>query len=227
VFVLTTTLAEQLANALDNESKNNMDSKQQELSEPLINKPLHTAVEHHNVDDDDMILGRGCTMEIAFGDDDDEESVCGCVCGIDIDDNNNDHSFSWCDNLVVWIFLPALVMFQFGMAFVSNNSQGLNSSIVNYSIFSFVLTAALYRRSCQACHMTNTCLILLPEIMLNVILGLLLFNKVKEGYFLLLAGMLFLAVLGIFNTVKLFWCRPKDELEDSFHSGRLRTADTV
>lgn len=169
---------------------NNNSSNDDELSTPLIgNRPQHERDEE-----------QGCiscsSLIVAMADDDDDES-----CHKAAEDDRQ-----WFNNFVVLIILPALLFLQFGMAFSDGPVQGttgLQWSVVNSNIVMFIITAALYRQAVQEFQMTcSVALLLLPEIIMDAILGLVLFGQILPAFLLLISSMLCLAVFVVANSIR-------------------------
>jgi hypothetical protein len=100
----------------------------------------------------------------------------------------------WTNNRgVVSVVLPALVFLQFGMAFsmmpVEANT-GLQWFVVNFSIVMFVIAAALYRQTLQDSQLTYLVPLLLPEILMDTVMGLVLCGQVVPAFLVLMGSML-------------------------------------
>jgi hypothetical protein len=81
----------------------------------------------------------------------------------------------------------------------------------------FVITAALYRQAVQEFQMTcSVALLLLPEILMDVVLGIVLFGQVVPAFMLLISGMLCLAVFVVVNSIRVLVCEEECE-EESVH----------
>jgi hypothetical protein len=108
----------------------------------------------------------------------------------------------WFANCVLALVVSTLLFCQFGIAFhmfPAEATAGLCWSEVSYSIVLYAIVAALYRESVKDCdmYMADTCYsitVLLFEILMDTILGLVLFDKVVAAFWLLQCGILFLAV---------------------------------
>jgi hypothetical protein len=188
-------------------------SAAEELSEPLLGGSQqeracefdgNDEVVHEEVDEE---RGGciGCTISIAFEDDDEEE------------DGKDGKVFSWFDHVVVWIILPALLFLQFGMAFYMSNVEavtGLRWSVVNYSIVLFVVTAVLYRQAAVDCKWTSSFAILLPEILMDVILGMVLFDKIVMAFLFMLLSMLGLAMFVVVCSIRVLVVLSMEDKDD-------------
>jgi hypothetical protein len=175
-----------------------------ELSTPLIgNRPQHER-------DEEQGYMPCSSLKPAMVYDDEEES-CQKATGDD----------SQCfNNLIALGILPALLSLQFGMAFSDNPVQGttgLQWSVVNSNIVMFVVTAALYRQAVQEFQMTcSVALLLLPEIIMNGILGLVLCGQVVPAFLLLISSMLCLAVFVVANSIRVLVAEKECD-EESIH----------
>jgi hypothetical protein len=197
------------------------------LSAPLLVNEQHQ--DECECDQDDRDQGcLGCTLTIVYDDSEEEE-----------EDENDEQSPSawWFDNCVVWVVLPALLFLQFGMCFYMTSVEataGLRWSVVNYSIVLFVITAILYRQSAKDCKLTNSAAILLPEILMDIILGLVLFDKVVAAFLFMLGSMLCLSLFVVLSSIRILIvtkddecaceCNNKNELEldvSLFQGGRV------
>jgi len=187
-----------------------MDSKQ-DLTEPLIasSKILHTP-----------LVGTELTTT---SEEEEENTMVGCAIGIsygkeqDDEDEDDDSSFTCCDNIIVWIVLPVLLFVQFAMAFKTGGEalrQVLSWSVVNYSIVLFVITSWLYRSACRDCKLRNSILLLLPEIVVDVILGLVLFDKTVLGFMVMLSSMLGLALFVMLTSIHILCFKDKSSLSE-------------
>jgi hypothetical protein len=179
-------------------------STAKELSEPLLgdsSQQQETSErecdEVHEVDEEQGGC-IGCTISMTFenGHYEDEQGR---------KDKDGKKVFSWFDHVVVWIILPALLFLQFGMAFYMSNVEavtGLRWSVVNYSIVLFVVTAVLYRQAAVDCKWTSSFIILLPEILMDVILGMVLFDKIVMAFLFMLISMLCLAMFVVVCSIR-------------------------
>jgi hypothetical protein len=168
---------------------------QQEREECGDNVDLHDEVREADEEHGGCL---GCSVSIAFEDDDDEAGSNGKK-------GQDGKVFSWFDHVVVWIILPALLFLQFGMAFYMSNVEavtGLRWSVVNYSIVLFVVTAVLYRQAAVDCKWTSSFIILLPEILMDVILGMVLFDKIVMAFLFMLLSMLGLAMFVVVCSIR-------------------------
>jgi hypothetical protein len=168
-----------------------------DLSTPLLGK---ISQRERDVDDDQEEGCMMCALKIVY---DDEESE-------DCESSSNDgqSKFSrWFEIVVVEAALPALLFMQFGMAFsrspVDDSTAGLRWSLCNYSIVLFVITAFHYRQHVYVFKPPcSKFLILLPEIFMNIILILLLFDKIVAAFWLLLGSMHSMAALVLGNSIR-------------------------
>jgi hypothetical protein len=129
----------------------------------------------------------GCmpySLKLVVADDDDDA------------ESNDDSStqYDWWFDICV---LPALLFVQFCMAFSMRRNgadKGLCWSFFCYSIVMIVITAALYRRALKDSNLTCSVVFLVPEFLVMIAMGLVLFGKVLSSFLILLSSMLCLAV---------------------------------
>jgi hypothetical protein len=190
-----------------------------ELSTPLLsNLPQHES----DADAYDEECCMPCSLKINVDDDkeeesDDDSSQCTWWCERFVnlvvleeesDDDSDDSSQSvlWCDNFVTFVVLPALLFLSFGETFYASSVDahtGLHWSAVNYSIAMFVVIATLYYRAVQDCKLTCWVVLVLPEILMDIILGLVLSGKVAPAFSLLLSSTLCLAVFVVASSIRM------------------------
>jgi hypothetical protein len=153
-----------------------------------VSKPLLGNSPHHESDEE-----QGCipspllTLAVVY--DDDVEASC--------QEAAEDDS-QWWGNFVSSVALPALLLLQFGMAFFRTPVQGTTGlpwSFVNFTIVMFVITAALYHRTVQDCQITCLVAHFLPEILMDIVLGLVLYGHVVPAFMLLASSTLCLPFL--------------------------------
>jgi hypothetical protein len=181
--------------ALTNSSSGN------ELSTPLLG---NRSQPHENDEEQGYIPCPSLAQAIGHNDDDNDEVSCQKS---DEDDRQWIKTFIsflydslWGKNLASLAILPALLFLQFGVTFSMSPVQdttGLKLSLVNYSIVILVITVALYRRALDECQITCMVATLLPEILMDTVLGLVLCDQVVPAFMLLQSSTLFLAVLAL------------------------------
>lgn len=140
--------------------------------------------------------------EISY--DDDDESVA-CTCTIQIgseEEEDEDEATVTCrDTTILLLLFPLLLMAQFGLIFSNpmlDSSLGVSWSTVNYVIVLFAITSWLYRHTLADLKVSNLLLLVMPEIFLNVVLGLVLWGNAAMGFTGLLSC---LFVFGLFVTL--------------------------
>jgi hypothetical protein len=188
-----------------------------ELFTPLLgNLPRHEAPAPPREDDEQdeeeyddkvcMILGgRNSSQEEEFQAENEQSSGAG----------DESERFFWCSNWTLVLFVSALLFQQFGIAFHMFNVEavtGLRWSVVKYSIVLYAIVAPLYRASVKDCYdditmhtvMTDafySAIVLLPEILMDTMLGLILFDRVVAAFWLLQFGTLFLAASVVVSSI--------------------------
>jgi hypothetical protein len=91
---------------------------------------------------------------------------------------------------------------------------GLQWSTVNCSIVMFVITASLYHKSVRDCNLSRSVASLLPEIIMDIILGLVLFGKIVPAFLVLLSGMLCMAVFVMASDIRVLVVAKASPKED-------------
>ncbi|EEC48189.1 predicted protein [Phaeodactylum tricornutum CCAP 1055/1] len=126
---------------------------------------------------------------------------------LDGENEENSNKSTLCGFLLGWIILPILLFVQFGLAFTdeAQSTQDLQWKIVNFSIALFVVTSWLFRHACRDINPSSLAIPLLPEMMMGIVLGLVLFGKVVLGFFFLLVSMLCLALFVAISCLWLLW----------------------
>jgi hypothetical protein len=187
-----------------------------ELFTPLLgNLPRHEAPAPPREDDEQdeeeyddkvcMILGgRDSSQEEESQAENEQSSSAG----------DESERFFWCSNWTLVLFVSALLFQQFGIAFHMFNVEavtGLRWSVVKYSIVLYAIVAPLYRESVKDCYDITTktmmsdafysATVLLPEILMDTMLGLILFDRVVAAFWLLQFGTLFLAVSVVASSI--------------------------
>jgi hypothetical protein len=148
-----------------------------------------------------------------------EEEGCMICC---VDDDNNAKSKDSKngsieeDTFFFTFALHVLLFVQFGLAFYRfpiGTTTGLRWSVVNYSIFLYVITTSIYRHAAKNCKSACSAFILLPEIFIDIMLLLVLFNKVVAAFLFLLVSMLCLAFLVVAYSIQVLIDTLRDESE--------------
>jgi hypothetical protein len=126
------------------------------------------------------------------------------VCMLDHDSSSQEDSQDQQINCALAIVMSALLFLQFGIPFYMSPAEAtecLRWSVVNYSIVLYVIAATLYRQSVKDCDISDmfySATLLLPEILMDVMLCLVLFDKVVAAFLVLQFGILCLASLAVF-----------------------------
>jgi len=187
-------------------------------------------------DDEDVVIerqrqllceagaGYGIDVEVQIDDDDDVPVDDGAfvLCG---DDNEPVYRFNWCDSIMIWMVLPTLLWLDFGMAFLmlddpDNNrhqnpvsSSCVNFKVVNLSLLMFVVSSYLYRKVVEECKVNCLFVVLLPEIVMDVVLAVILADKVIAAYLVLLFSILGLSMVVVVHSVYGL-CTEEEEEDD-------------
>jgi hypothetical protein len=153
-----------------------------ELSTPLLGNLLP---HHENDEEQGYIPSPSLTLAVVY---DDEEASC---------QRAAEDESQWWGHFVSTIALPTLLFYQFGVAFSMTPVQGttgLQWSLVSFTIVVFVINAALYRRTLQDCQITCSVAFFLPEILMDTVLGLVLYGQVVPAFMLLASSTVYLPV---------------------------------
>lgn len=119
-----------------------------------------------------------------------------------VNKDGTDEKSTWNEKVILWVILPTMLLSQFGMAFLMHDEETATMSwnIVVCSILLFAMTAWLFRSTCEEVGLGKKVLVLLPELLMNVVLALVFFNRADLGLLVLLVGMLCLSVFVIIFT---------------------------
>jgi hypothetical protein len=205
----------------------------QALSTPLLSNLLEHEGDERDAEHEYYDEEESCTqwsLTIVFVDDDEE----------------SDEVSRRFDNCVAWFVFPALLFLQFGMAFCMSGKattiqMGLwGWSVLSYVIFLFVVNAALYREAIKDYKLTWTgAVIVAPEIFINIILFLVIFDQLVAAFLFMLGSILFLTtVVAVVSIRGLITTDSFDEEDDHtllqdkldmslFKGGRSRTTQIV
>jgi len=131
------------------------------------------------------------------------------------------HMFSACDHVCTIIILPSLMVLQFYMAFKMGEIDGLTHLIVLGVIGLFVITSYLYKLCLQDSRLlatNNVCcqqaIMLLPEIIMDIVLGLVLLVSAEIGFEFLLLATLALSSTVIVSTIHIL-CFERNQVEEN------------
>lgn len=99
--------------------------------------------------------------------------------------------FSWasCGESCLLAILPCLLFVQFGVAYLTENPPQVHWIIVNLGIICFIVAALFFRRAFSE---PESLVALIPEVLIDVILGLILFEKTEIA-----AGVMFASIFGM------------------------------
>lgn len=114
-------------------------------------------------------------------------------------------AFGTLDKVILWIILPGLLVAQFYMAFHlqdPSRTSSLDLLTVNLCIGLFVATCTFYRYACHEAGITHCFILLLPELLMDVILGLVLFREAVWGFMALNLGMMALSAFVIVHDLQ-------------------------
>jgi len=118
-------------------------------------------------------------------------------------------SWSVCGENCLLAILPCLLFVQFGVAYLTESPPQIHWMVVNVGIISFIATTIIFRRAFSE---PESLVALIPEVLIDVILGLILFEKTENAAYLM-----FLSVIGMgaVATGKMLFCGPnKQNIDD-------------
>jgi hypothetical protein len=166
---------------------------------------MYADYEYDEEEEEEKGCSMPCSLKIVYDDGEEEEE------SKDSKSSCEDESSGLFDDLAVSAALPFLLFLQFGIAFSSasrvdastTTTTGLSWSVVNYNVVLFVITSSLYRQAVKSSCTTLKCsaLVLLPEIITNIVLSLVMIDKIVAAFWLLLSSMLCLVFLGLVLTL--------------------------
>ena len=111
----------------------------------------------------------------------------------DEDDDELSDDFVEEEEPATWFVLTSLLFTQFGMALCEQNESFAFSAIIYVSVGLFVVAVALYKERLNERYKKGPMLcILLPEIMVNIILGVTFLFNIDWGFLVLLMCMILL-----------------------------------
>jgi hypothetical protein len=100
------------------------------------------------------------------------------------------------DSLVTGIVVPVLLWLDFVLA----QHPALSLAAVTVTVAMFVISSYLFRKTMQDLRVESLPLLLLPEIVMDVVLVLVLFDQVVVAFFFLLTSILVLATVVVVNS---------------------------
>lgn len=121
---------------------------------------------------------------------------------------------SWvsCGENCLLAILPCLLFIQFGVAYLSNTPPQIHWVLVNLGIVCFIVMAFAFRRAFSE---PESLVALIPEVLIDVILGLILFEKTELAATVMFGSILF---MGFVSVIKLAFAasnRQDEEMEST------------
>ena len=149
----------------------------------------------------------------------DEETGAHAVEPSPCQENDNDNTvttpsdMTWFDCLIIWTVLPGLLWIDFSMALFIQSSEkdddvdttiltSLSARLVQLSIVLFILASYMYRKTIQEMRVNHVLLVLLPEILMDLVLLLILFDRLLWAFRALLWSILALSLVVMVYNVK-------------------------
>ena len=119
-------------------------------------------------------------------------------------------TFSWasCGETCLLAILPCLLFVQFGVAYLTETPPQIHWMIVNLGILCFIATAVLFRRAFSE---PESLVALVPEVLIDVILGLILFEKTETAAYLMFISVI---CMGVVAGAKIMFCSRSKEVEE-------------
>ena len=137
------------------------------------------------------------------------------------DEVEEKEEFSWssCGESCLLAILPCLLFVQFGVAYLSDSPPQICWMTIAAGIFCFIGAAAAFRRAFSD---PESLVALVPEVLIDIILGLILFEKTEIA-----AAVMFGSVIGMSSVAAFqFYSSPvEDEELSSAEEPLLRRGD--
>jgi len=111
---------------------------------------------------------------------------------------------TWTENCLLAI-LPTLLFIQFGVAYLTETPPQIHWAIVGFGIMCFIATAVVFRKAFSE---PESLIALIPEVLIDVILGLILFEKTELAAMIMFCSV---AGMGFVASVKMAYCRHEVE----------------
>lgn len=105
-------------------------------------------------------------------------------------------SWSTCGENCLLAILPCLLFIQFGVAYLSDTPPHLHWVIVNLGILCFIFSSLVFRRAFSD---PESLVALVPEVLIDVILGLILFEKTELAAIIMFSSTLGMGFVSIFK----------------------------
>lgn len=114
------------------------------------------------------------------------------------DDDEEESGFSWAEfgESCLLAILPCLLFVQFGVAYVSEHPPQIHWAIINTGIFAFIGSAVVFRRTFPD---PESLVALVPEVLIDVILGLILFEKTEIAAAVMFGSIIGMGVVAAFS----------------------------
>jgi hypothetical protein len=124
--------------------------------------------------------------------------------------------FTCGDYMVIWAILPCLLWIDFSVAFLMDErkaTEALSFGLVQLAIALFCIAAFMYRSAMHEIGVTNACLVLMPEIMVDLVLLPILVGRLLWAFNVLLLCILLLSItVLVFNALALCKMRRREKL---------------
>ena len=114
----------------------------------------------------------------------------------------------------LWMLMGGLLLLQFGTTYYCLDNPCVSMPVIGITIALFVMTGWLYHQARHEVNMKWTSVLLLPEILVNVVLFLVLFDRPDLGVTVLLWGAISLSCVVVSATVPPLFCGGKQDQEE-------------
>lgn len=111
-------------------------------------------------------------------------------------EETNEFSWAACGESCLLAILPCLLFVQFGVAYLTENPPQVHWMVVNLGIVCFIVTALYFRRAFSE---PESLVALIPEVLIDVILGLILFEKTDIAAVVMFASILGMGLVTVFK----------------------------
>jgi hypothetical protein len=142
------------------------------------------------------------------------------------EDTGVDSSTLMDSSFITLALLPCLLFIQFGMAFYlhDKSTSSLSWPLVNLAIVLYVAAVWIYRQACVDFNIGSLVMLLLPELLMDIVLALVLFNRVVLALATLLSSTMLLSSFVIFTMIRYLlspWTQPRQVMSGGYDRALL------
>ena len=133
-------------------------------------------------------------------------------------EESTEEEFSWasCGENCLLAILPCLLFVQFGVAYLTENPPQIHWMIVNIGIVCFIAAALFFRRAFSE---PESLVALVPEVLIDVILGLILFEKTEIAAAVMFSSILGMGLVAVFKVISTTQDVINEEEEETANRG--------